>query len=64
MEKLGEFRNGALWKAFLRDVSGVTAIEYGLIMGLIAVAVIFVLTSMGTGLANIFNTIGNTLTNT
>jgi pilus assembly protein Flp/PilA len=43
------------------DNLGVTAIEYGLVMGLIAVAIITVLTSLGTGLSNIFNTIGNTL---
>ena len=35
---------------FLKDEEGATAIEYGLIAGLIAVVVITVLTNLGTGL--------------
>jgi len=34
---------------FLKDEEGATAIEYGLIAGLIAVVVITVLTNLGTG---------------
>ena len=35
---------------FLRDQSGATAIEYGLIAGLISVVIVAVLTSIGTKL--------------
>ena len=37
-----------LFNSFLRDESGATAIEYGLIAGLIAVVIIGALTSLGT----------------
>jgi pilus assembly protein Flp/PilA len=40
---------------FLKDRSGVTAIEYGLIAGLIAVVIIAVVTTIGTDLTNLFN---------
>lgn len=36
---------------FMREESGVTAIEYGLIAALIAVAVIVALTTLGTSLS-------------
>ncbi len=39
---------------FLRDESGATAIEYGLIAALVAVVLITVLTNLGTGLQNTF----------
>jgi pilus assembly protein Flp/PilA len=39
---------------FLRDDSGATAIEYGLIAALIAVGAIASFTAMGNGLVNIF----------
>ncbi|MDP6406174.1 MAG: Flp family type IVb pilin [Alphaproteobacteria bacterium] len=39
----------------LKDRSGVTAIEYGLIAGLIAVVIIAVVTTIGTDLTNLFN---------
>ncbi|CAA2145412.1 MULTISPECIES: Flp family type IVb pilin [Methylobacterium] len=39
-----------LFKRFAADESGATAIEYGLIAALIAVAVITVLTTIGTNL--------------
>ena len=41
----------------LRDCTGVTAIEYGLIAGLISVALITVFTAIGTDLTNIFTKI-------
>jgi pilus assembly protein Flp/PilA len=43
------------------DERGVTAIEYGLIAGLIAVAIIGVLTALSGDLANVFNTISNAM---
>lgn len=39
---------------FLKDEEGASAVEYGLIVGLIAVAVVTVLVSMGGGLNTLF----------
>jgi pilus assembly protein Flp/PilA len=47
--------------AFLRDDSGATAIEYGLIAGLIAVVIIGALTTLGTKISNKFKVIANNL---
>ncbi|MDR3512594.1 MAG: Flp family type IVb pilin [Caulobacteraceae bacterium] len=41
----------------LRSEEGVTAIEYGLLAGLIAVAIVAAVTLVGTNLATTFNTI-------
>ena len=46
---------------FLKDESGATAIEYGLIAALIAVGIIAAATTLGNGLSNIFNGIGTRL---
>ena len=46
---------------FLRDEDGVTAIEYGLIAGLVAIAIIAGATAIGTDLKGIFNAIGTKL---
>jgi pilus assembly protein Flp/PilA len=46
---------------FLRDESAVTAIEYGLIASLIAIAIIGAVTAVGTSLASEFNNISNAL---
>jgi len=40
---------------------GATAIEYGLIAALIAVAIIGAITLLGTDLGNTFNNVGNSL---
>ena len=45
-------------KRFIREEDGVTAIEYGLIAGLIAVVIIVAITLVGTNLNKIFNYIG------
>jgi len=42
---------------FVKDESGATAIEYGLIAALIAVVIITAVTSVGTNLSGTFNTI-------
>lgn len=44
-------------RRFLRDESGATAIEYGLIAALIAVVIITAVTSVGTNLSTTFNTV-------
>ncbi len=41
-------------KAFLMDEEGASAVEYGLIVGLIAVLLIVVLTTLSDGLGNLF----------
>jgi pilus assembly protein Flp/PilA len=46
---------------FLKDESGATAIEYGLIAALIAVVIIGATTAIGTNLGAKFNTIATTL---
>ena len=48
-------------KQFIHDEDGVTAIEYGLIACLIAVAIIAAVTSVGSSLNNVFNYIGTQL---
>jgi pilus assembly protein Flp/PilA len=48
-------------KRFVRDEDGVTAIEYGLIASLIAVAIIAAVTLVGTQLKGVFNTIASDL---
>jgi pilus assembly protein Flp/PilA len=48
-------------KRLSHDQQGATAIEYGLIAALIALACIIAFTSLGLNLANIFNTISNAL---
>ena len=47
---------------FWRNDSGATAIEYGLIAGLISVVIITAVTTIGTRLNSKFRTIGNALT--
>ena len=48
---------------FLRDDSGATAIEYGLIAALIAVAIITAATTLGSNLSSLFTDIGTRLSN-
>jgi pilus assembly protein Flp/PilA len=47
--------------SFAHDQTGATAIEYGLIAGLIAVVVIGAVTTVGTKVSNQFANIGNAL---
>ena len=46
---------------FVKDQSGATAIEYGLIAALIAVAAIAAFKLVGTNLSSIFNTVASNL---
>ncbi|MDX1401304.1 MAG: Flp family type IVb pilin [Kiloniellales bacterium] len=50
-------------KEFLRDESGATAIEYGLIAALVSIAAIAAMGAMGNSLSNMFNTVSSELTN-
>jgi len=45
----------------LKDESGATAIEYGLIAALVSIAAIGALTAMGSSLQDLFGTVSNSL---
>lgn len=49
------------WSRFASDDSGATAIEYGLMASLIAVALIAVLTNMTTRISGVFSEISTTM---
>jgi len=51
-----------LFARFAKDESGATAIEYGLIAGLVSVVIIGVLGTMSDSLKNIFSDISSALT--
>ena len=50
-----------LFKNFIRDESGATAIEYGLIAAGISVAIIAAVNSLGGRLTTTFTNVGNSL---
>jgi pilus assembly protein Flp/PilA len=50
-----------LLSRFVRDESGATAIEYGLIAALISVVIILALTAVGTNLSAKFTSVSNAL---
>ena len=57
-------RTGNMFSTFtklLKDDSGATAIEYGLIAALIAVAAIAAFQLVGTSLSSVFNSVANQL---
>ena len=59
----GEIMRSSI-KRFLHDEEGATAIEYGIIAGLISIAIVGVLSGsdgLGTKLSNVFTTIKNQL---
>ncbi|MBV9587158.1 MAG: Flp family type IVb pilin [Alphaproteobacteria bacterium] len=49
------------FQRLLRDDRGATAIEYGLIAALIAVAAVTVLGTVGTNLTSVFSTVASDL---
>ncbi|MGD9811739.1 MAG: Flp family type IVb pilin [Sphingobium sp.] len=49
------------FRKMLKDSKGATAIEYGLIAALIAVAAITAMGTVGNKLINTFNNVGNSL---
>jgi pilus assembly protein Flp/PilA len=53
-----------MFKRFVRDESGATAIEYGLIAGLIAVVIIAGVSLLGENLNTMFNEIGGQIPQT
>jgi pilus assembly protein Flp/PilA len=53
---------GNLFRRFINDQAGVTAIEYGLIAALIAVVIITAVKTVGTDLTATFTAVGSALT--
>jgi pilus assembly protein Flp/PilA len=53
--------SAAAGRAIAKDESGTTAVEYGLIAALVAVALIAALTALGSSLAKIFNMVSTQL---
>ena len=51
----------AIFSRFVRDDSGATAIEYGLIAGLVAVVIVTAVTTVGNKLTTTFTKVGNAL---
>ncbi|HUO01909.1 MAG TPA: Flp family type IVb pilin [Rhizomicrobium sp.] len=51
----------AIFKKFIANESGATAIEYGLIAALIAVVIIGALTTVGTNLNTTFTSVASSL---
>jgi pilus assembly protein Flp/PilA len=51
------------FRRLLKDESGTTAIEYGLIAALVSVAIVGTLTAVGGDLKTVFTYIGSQLTN-
>lgn len=52
-----------IFSRFLKDESGATAIEYGLIAALVGVGIIVALGNLEAGLSTLFTSIGTDLTN-
>jgi pilus assembly protein Flp/PilA len=65
MEKMNEVVLSAYLSAVraLTDRKGVTAVEYGLIAGLIAVAIIAILQSLGGNLSSLFGKVNTSIAN-
>ena len=47
--------------AFLREDQGASAVEYGLMVGLVAAAIIVVVTALGTNLTTLFSSVSTKL---
>jgi pilus assembly protein Flp/PilA len=63
LQELIEMKNtiSRLMRSLTKNEDGATAIEYGLIAGLIAIIIITGLTLLGTDLSNMFNQVANKL---
>jgi pilus assembly protein Flp/PilA len=57
---MGE-RSMSMFRRFVQDDSGATAIEYGLIAALVSVAIIVALGTLGNNLNTTFTTVANEL---
>jgi len=61
MKKLGRVTMKKLIASFLKNESGATAIEYGLIATGIAIAIIAAVNGLGTALSGTFSTVSTSL---
>ena len=61
IEPFREIQMSKLVLCFLKDNSGVTALEYGLIAGLIAVVIIGAVTTLGTTVSGTFTKVSNAM---
>lgn len=59
--KIPSLQERPMFSQLIRDESGATAIEYGLIAALVAVAIIAALTALGTSLDGIFGAVSGEL---
>jgi len=59
--KEGRITMMTIAKKFLKDENGATAIEYGLIAALVAVAIVGALTTLGGGLTTMFGKVNSDL---
>jgi pilus assembly protein Flp/PilA len=50
-----------LVSVFFKNTNGATAIEYGLIVAMVAIGIIGGLTAVSSGINNTFNTVGNSI---
>ena len=57
----GQINMLTIAKKFMKDESGATAIEYGLIAALVAVAIVGALTTLGGGLTTMFGKVNSDL---
>jgi pilus assembly protein Flp/PilA len=60
-QNTGDFQMINAINKFLKDENGATAIEYGLIAALVAVAIVGALTTLGGGLTSMFNNVNSDL---
>lgn len=51
----------SILKSFYKDESGATAVEYGLIAAMVSIAVITGVSSIGSKLGTVFNTLSSSL---
>jgi len=61
LQGLVEGKGSRIVRRLTEDRRGVTAIEYGLIAALIAIAAITAMTTLGTSLSNTFSDVASTL---
>jgi len=53
--------DGRLMRQFFHDESGASAVEYGLLVGLIAIVILGAVTALGTSLQTIFSSMASTI---
>ncbi|MGI4756755.1 MAG: Flp family type IVb pilin [Janthinobacterium lividum] len=54
--------NAAMYRSFVKDESGQNLIEYALVAGLVGLAAVATMSSLGTKIGTAFSTVGSTLT--